>query len=424
MLAALLAFSLVGVACAESGGDDGENAAAQQDTMTDESPTTEESDDAEAVTVSLDSGAPALAQTLTDLLDGHVYLASIAVVQGLNNGLDSPQFESAAGALDTNSQDLAAAIGSVYGAEAEKAFLKQWRAHIGFFVEYVEGKATGNEKAAAGALKRLENYKKDFSAFLESATDGKLPAKASADALQMHVNSLIDAIDAAIAGDAAVFDKVYAAASQHMPMTASALAGAISSQFPEDFSGSIDSPGAALQQGLTDLLDSHVYLAAIAVSTGLGSGLDSPEFMAAAGTLDANSVDLSKAIGSVYGPDAEKAFLKQWRAHIGFFVEYTEGKATGNKKQAAAALDKLENYKKDFAAFLESATEGGLPADAGAEALQMHVNSLIDAIDAAIAGDADVFDKIYEAASGHMPMTATALATAISDQFPDKFPVE
>jgi hypothetical protein len=54
----------------------------------------------------------------------------------------------------------------------------------------------------------------------------------------------------------------------------------------------------------------------------------------------------------------------------------------------------------------------------------MHVNSLVDAIDAAIAGDADVFDKIYEAASGHMPMTASALAGAIVQQFPDDFPLE
>ena len=51
----------------------------------------------------------------------------------------------------------------------------------------------------------------------------------------------------------------------------------------------------------------------------------------------------------------------------------------------------------------------------------MHVDSLIDAIDAAIAGDPKVFDKIYEAATGHMPMTASALAGAITAQFPDKF---
>jgi hypothetical protein len=423
-MAPLVVLSLVGVACSDPASEDQDTAAAQEDGSQDGSTMDDGGTGAQAEAVALDEGAPALAQGLTDLLDGHVYLASIAVVQGLNNGLDSPEFKAAAATLDKNSIDLAAAIGSVYGPEAEKAFLKQWREHITFFVQYTEGLATDDSALAKDAKKKLSNYKKDFAAFLESATEGGLPADAGADALQMHVDSLIDAIDAAAAGDAAVFDKVYAAASQHMPMTATALAGAIAQQFPEDFPGSVDSPASQLQQGLTDLLDSHVYLAAIAVSTGLGSGLDSPEFAAAAKTLDSNSVDLSKAIGSVYGKDAEKAFLKQWREHITFFVQYTEGKATGNKAMAKEALTALSNYKKDFAAFLESATEGGLPADAGADALQMHVDSLIEAIDAAIAGDADVFDKIYAAATGHMPMTAGALAGAITQQFPDEFPIE
>ena len=43
--------------------------------------------------------------------------------------------------------------------------------------------------------------------------------------------------------------------------------------------------------------------------------------------LDANSVALAKTLGSVY-PDAEKPFLASWRQHIGFFVDYTLGKAT------------------------------------------------------------------------------------------------
>jgi hypothetical protein len=187
-------------------------------------------------TVALDKGAPALDQTLTDLLDGHVYLASITVVQGLENGLDSPQFKAAATTLDQNSQDLAAAIESVYGAEAGEQFLSQWRQHIEFFVQYTQGKATKDNAMAEQALTRLQNYKQDFSAFLSKATGGRLPANGAAEALQMHVDSLIEAIDAAIAGDAEVFDLVYAAATDHMPMTASALAGAISGQFPDKFS--------------------------------------------------------------------------------------------------------------------------------------------------------------------------------------------
>lgn len=184
----------------------------------------------------------------------------------------------------------------------------------------------------------------------------------------------------------------------------------------------LDEGAIALQQGLTSLLDGHVYLASIAISTGLATGLDSREFQAAATTLDRNSQDLADAIGSVYGEDAGQQFLKLWRAHIGFFVDYTEGKATGNEKQAKQALAKLDDYRQDFGAFIDSATEGNLPADAVASSLQMHVNRLVKAIDQAVAGDPMVFDSIYTAAKDHMPMTASALAGGIAAQMPEEFP--
>ena len=69
-------------------------------------------------------------------------------------------------------------------------------------------------------------------------------------------------------------------------------------------------------------------------------------FKGAVGGLDANSVDISKAIGSVYGPDAEKAFLPLWRKHIGFFVDYTTGVATKDKaKQDKAVVDLVSTVK-------------------------------------------------------------------------------
>ena len=234
LIGALLVVAMLGAACSEAGNDAGDATSGDQ-VETNDNSMSSDTPDAEVTTAALDEGAAALSQTLTDLLDSHVYLASIAVSTGLTAGLDSPEFEAAAATLDQNSQDLAGAIESVYGAEAGDAFLKLWRQHIGFFVDYTAGKATKDDAKADKALKALENYKKDFSEFLDTATGGELPADAAAGALQMHVDSLIDAIDAAIAGDPKVFDKIYEAATGHMPMTASALAGAITAQFPDKF---------------------------------------------------------------------------------------------------------------------------------------------------------------------------------------------
>ena len=61
-------------------------------------------------------------------------------------------------------------------------------------------------------------------------------------------------------------------------------------------------PAATLRTTLNALLSEHVILAAAATSAAL-DGRDA-EFKAAAGALDANSVDVARAIGSVYGADA------------------------------------------------------------------------------------------------------------------------
>lgn len=183
----------------------------------------------------------------------------------------------------------------------------------------------------------------------------------------------------------------------------------------------VDSPAAELNQSLTYLLTEHEYLAGIAVAMGVTHGLDSGEFEAAAGALDENSQDLADAVGSVYGEAGGDQFLELWRAHIGFFVDYTEGVATGNERKATKARKALDGYREDFGAFIESATEGGLPKDAVAEALDPHVKRTIAAIDAVLGERGGNPFSLLKKAAEHMPHISTALAGAITAQFPEKF---
>lgn len=175
---------------------------------------------------------------------------------------------------------------------------------------------------------------------------------------------------------------------------------------------------ADLRLTLNELLSEHVTLAAAATQAAL-RGRKS-EFEAAAGALDMNSQDLAGAIGSVYGKDAGEAFLPLWRKHIGFFVDYTTGKAMGSKKKQDKAVRDLLQYASDFGAFLNSATPA-LPKDAVADLVKMHIVSLKEVVDAQAARDYKVaFEKI-RTASHHMQMIADPLADAITAQFPDKF---
>ena len=100
---------------------------------------------------------------------------------------------------------------------------------------------------------------------------------------------------------------------------------------------------AALRATLTSLLSDHVWLAGNALDTAVQhkGDLKEPQVVGAVKALGANSVALSKAIGSVY-PDAEKPFLASWRQHIGFFVNYTLGKATKDDMQVAKAKADLD----------------------------------------------------------------------------------
>jgi len=360
-------------------------------------------------TLTSETGAAEFRAGLTHLLQEHVYLAANATNAALTGG----DFEGAAGALDENSVALSEAIASVYGEDAGGAFLELWRTHIGFFVDYTQARAAGDDAAAQAAVNALDGYGADFGAFIESANPN-LPQAAVAEELGPHVATLTAAIDAQVAGSPDQWSLLREAAS-HMPHTAAILAGGIVTQMPETFDGDINAGGAELRAGLTALLNEHVYLATFATGEAIRGG----DFEGAAGGLDENSVALSEAIGSVYGDEAGGAFLELWRTHIGFFVEYTQARAAGDDAAAEAAAAELDGYRTDFGAFLASANDN-FTVDGVAEELIPHVESVFAVIDAQVAGDAEQWSLMREAA-GHMPHTALTLASGIEAQSPDQF---
>jgi hypothetical protein len=346
---------------------------------------------------------------LTYLLEEHVQLAGIATGTAIakKGNLKDPAVTAAVGALDANTVALGKAIGAAYP-KAEAPFLASWRQHIGFFVDYTLGKATKDAAKTDKAIKDLDGYRTSFGQLINSVVP-ELPADAVAEELKPHVASLFAAIDAQVAGDPKQFELLQAAA-DHMPMTAATLAGGIAANLKL---GAADTKAADLRAGLTGLLTQHVYAAGIAINTAVAKGgdLKDPMVVGAVGALDKNSVALSKAIGAAY-PKAEAPFLASWRQHIGFFVDYTLGKATKDAAKAAKAQKDLDGYRTGFGQLISSVVPE-LPADAVAEELKPHVASLSAAIDAVVAGDPSAFPKLQTAA-GHMPGTAATLAGGIA----------
>jgi len=352
---------------------------------------------------------------LNALLSEHVYLAAAATRAALAGR--QPEFQAAAAALDANSVDVARAIGSVYGPDAEKAFLPLWRKHIGMVVDYTTGAATNDRAKQEKAVDDLVGYTQDFGAFLAGANPN-LPKPVVADLVKHHVLTLKAVIDAQVARDDVKAFAALRAGAGHMQMIADPLAGAIVKQFPGRIAGATDTQAASLRTALNLAMREHVYLASAATGAALG-GRDA-EFKAAAGALDANSIAIAKAIGSVYGPDAETAFLPLWRKHIGMVVDYTVGAASGDRAKQDKAVSELIGYTQDFGAFLAAANPN-LAKSVVADLVKHHVVTLKDVIDAQAAKDQGRAFTALRTGAGHMQMIADPLAEAIVTQFPDKF---
>ncbi|KAA0956399.1 copper amine oxidase [Planococcus sp. ANT_H30] len=369
-----------------------------------------------ATEVSTTTPAAELRIALDTTLTEHAFLAVEAMRKGVDGAED---FDQAAGALLANADDLSAAVGSVYGEEGAAQFDEVWKSHIGYFVDYVTATAEDNQEGKDQALAELEKYKVEQSKFFDTATGGLLPAAAVQEGLDVHVDQLIMAFDAYVAGD---FEKAYSLereSIQHMSMFAESLSIAITTQFPDKFDNtSADTPAIDLRATLNQTFTEHAGLAVMAMQDG-ADGAES--FDQAAGALLANADDLSAAVGSVYGDEAGAQFEETWKSHIGYFVDYVTATGEGNKEGQEQARAELDQYIVDQAAFLDAATEGRVPAAALEEGLTAHVGQLLAAFDSYVAGDYDAAYSSIREAYAHMQMPAAGLSAAIVDQFPDQF---
>jgi hypothetical protein len=169
---------------------------------------------------------------LNQLLQEHLFLASFATDAALGGRED--EFTAAGAALNTNGTDLGAAVGGIFGQEAEDEWNRIWSAHNGFFVDYTTGVATDDMAAQDQAVEDLTTvYVPEFSAFLAGATE--LPEDALAELITEHVLTTKAIVDAQGSGDAAAAADADREAAMHMRMLGDPLAEAIVAAQPASF---------------------------------------------------------------------------------------------------------------------------------------------------------------------------------------------
>lgn len=168
---------------------------------------------------------------LNGLQQEHVALASTATRAGFDG---TANFAPAAASLDQNSHDLAAAVGSVYGKDAEAQFYDIWNSHIGFFVDYTKAAKAGDKAGMDKAVKELNGYVDAISTFFSNANPN-LPKDAVATLVSEHVSLLKAAVDSYGSGDIAGSYAKQREAREQISKIANALSGAIVKQKPENF---------------------------------------------------------------------------------------------------------------------------------------------------------------------------------------------
>lgn len=180
---------------------------------------------------------------------------------------------------------------------------------------------------------------------------------------------------------------------------------------------STDTKAADLRAILRMLETEHVDLAAAATRNGFDGNAD---FDASAKALDNNSVALAQAVGSVYGPEAEKQFLEIWRSHITFFVDYTVAAKTGDKAGMNKAVQNLNGYTDAISDFFSKANPN-LPREAVYQLVSEHVTLLKSAVDAHGAGNYTESYAQQNAAVKQIGTISDTLAGAIVKQNPESF---
>jgi hypothetical protein len=364
----------------------------------------------------LSSPAAELRVSLDRLLAEHAFLTIEQMRSGLVGG---PDFEAAATAVEANSTEVAAAIGSIYGDSAVEPFGEIWRSHIGYLVDFAVALGADDTPAQQQALEGLAAYRARLAEFLRGANPGVELAPIT-DALDVHTAQLVEFIRAEDAGDHAAAYAIERDAYPHMFEVGDALAKVIANRFPDRYPG-VDvaySAAGTLRVTLDRLLAEHAFLAAEAMRSG---AVGAPDAAAALDAIERNSAELQAVVAAAYGDEAADAFRSLWDGHLAGYVDYIEAARANDPAAREGASGVVSDYADQLASFLASANPH-LDAAELAALFRTHAEHLTTQVDAFVAGDYDTTYDLVRVGYRHMFDAGEALAIGIATQKPDQFP--
>jgi hypothetical protein len=318
--------------------------------------------------------APDVALDLESLFGHHSVLAADMMRARLRADPDFAQAANAA--LTRNTGAIATRIEQLAGEKAEYDFGYLWKTHIQALFNYARGLADRDNGVRDDARKTLLDYENRLAGLFITASHGRLPVGAARAAVAEHVGHLLGQADAYSRKDYATSGRLYRESYEHTY----ALGGTIASVLvPQDQAAQLTTPAWKLRSELGRLLGEHVALLVATMRSGLTGGTD---FSAAAANINANTLDLTRAVDGIFGAPAAKSFQGLWSDHIDQLIRYTNALVKGDTAARDAARAVLDKFQDRLAAFLSGATGKRLGASALTKALVMHDQMLIDQITA------------------------------------------
>ena len=367
---------------------------------------------------SVNTPAADLRANLDHLLSEHFALAVTAMAKAYDGAKDA---DAAYKALDQNALDMQPAIASLYGDTGAKEFERIFRAHNKYTDDLVKATKVGNQAGIKQAQDHINGFVDEFSTFLNTATEGKLPKAAAKEALKVHEDLVQKVFDEYVAGDYSDAYKAYREGFKEMFDVSKALSTAITTQMPEKFQNTkADTKAADLRSALNHLASEHFALSALQMQEEYDGRTAASNALVTAEA--GNTADFKAAIASIYGNDGANAFEKIWVTnHVNAQSDYVKAVKNNDAAARAAVEKRIDGFTTEFAAFLDSATAGNLPKAAGQEALTTHEEQVQKVLDQYAAGNYDASYTTNREGFKVMFGVGQALGNAIVTQNNDKF---
>jgi hypothetical protein len=289
----------------------------------------------------------------------------------------APDFVPVANAsLLENTDALSRLVASVYGKAQGDRFKQLWQRHITDLFSYANGVASNDTSAARTARTALLADADSYGSWLAGASQGRVQASDAAAGVRMHVEELMQQLDAYATRDYGQAYRIEREAYEHMFTAGATL---VKAAVTPELAVGLDTPPEKLRSGFAMLLGEHLELI---IEAQRATFAGSAEFEAAAAQVNANTTALTRAMSAIVGPKKAAEFQAAWANHVDGLLAYTA--AVARKDEAAKALAKknLDAFAARLALYFSGVVRNRLAVEPLTDALTMHDTHLISHVEA------------------------------------------